>query len=286
MSLVKSTRILTFVMLLFVGVGCATMSEDQELKLGREAHGQFEAEFGGPIKDEEIQKYVNAVGMDMVRYANRPKMDWRFTVLNSDQINAFAVPGGYIYITQGLLSRMSNEAELAGTLGHEIGHIAHRHSVRQIQKAQQAQGAAIGAGILGAVFGVEGVGDLAGVVANLSLMSYGRDQEREADMSGLEFMSQAGYNPKGLVETMKVLQQAAAGQEPPEFLSTHPNPGNRIEYLTETIEEKYAQAAQSGKYGEETFEKIVKSRLGLWFKIDVTQPVAWCGTCRKESAER
>lgn len=276
--------IVGLVLLLGMVTGCASMTEEQELKLGREAHGKFEAEFGGKVDSAELQKYVGAVGMDMARHAGRPNLDWQFAVLKSDQINAFAVPGGYIYITQGLLSRMSNEAQLAGVLGHEAGHIEHRHSVKQIERAQGAQVAATGAGILGSIFGYQGIGDIANVVASISLMKYGRDQEKQADMSGLVYMTQAGYNPKGMVQTMEVLQQAMAGQEPPEFLSTHPNPGNRIEYLTETINAQYVEAAKSGRFGEENFRKFVKTQAPKTTQssIDAASPLAWCGTCGDE----
>lgn len=238
--------------------GCATMSQKEEIQLGEQVHGQFEEQFGGKVEDPELQQYVNRVGMEMAHYAGRPDLNWQFAVLKSDEINAFAVPGGYVYITQGLLNRLNNEAQLAGVLGHEAGHIAHRHSVKQIQRAQGAQVAAAGAGILGAIFGVEGVGDIASVVANLSLMKYGRDQEKQADLSGLKYMSEAGYNPKGMVQTMQILEEASSGNEPPEFLSTHPNPENRIEYLQETIDEKYPRAAENGQFDAEQFRKIVE----------------------------
>jgi predicted Zn-dependent protease len=268
-------------------LGCA-ISEREEIEMGRESHPQFEKEFGGLYPDEVVQQYVSHVGTEMARYAGRPNLEWRFRVVNSDQINAFAVPGGYIYITQGLLFQMGNEAQLAGVLGHESGHIAHRHSVKQIEKARGAQGLSIVAGVAGAIFGVGGVGDLTGIVAGLSLMKYGRDQEREADFSGLQYMTSAGYNPDGLVQLMSILQTASGGKGPPEFLSTHPNPGNRIEYLTETIQKKYQPAAQGGRLGEDEFRRNVLSRRpGPVARmasptINLDAPQLWCLTCAEQ----
>src|SRR4051794_12397276 len=114
--------VVVFPLLLFVATfvtGGCTISETKELQMGQQLHPKFEKESGGLYPDSQIQQYVNTVGMSVARYAGRPNLDWRFSVVNSNQINAFAVPGGYIYITQGLLFRMTNEAQLAGVLGHE-----------------------------------------------------------------------------------------------------------------------------------------------------------------------
>jgi predicted Zn-dependent protease len=271
----------TAALTLAMGSGCASISEEDELALGREAHGEFEKEFGGRLRDQPVQRYVSAVGMDMVPYAKRPEMDWQFHVLESEQINAFAVPGGYIYITRGLLYSLRNEAQLAGVLGHEVAHVAKRHSAQQIQKAQQAQGVAVAAEIGGQIAGVEGVGNVAGLVANLSLMKYGRDQEHEADMYGLRYMTNVGYDPKGMIQTMKILKEASGGKGPPEMLSTHPDPGNRVEYLTEEIEKNYRRASRNGKLGKDTFEQHVLSR---GEKVSYIPPgmAAWCLTCAHE----
>ncbi len=284
-AVIKSAALGAFVL---VGVvGCSTMSPEQELELGRQLHPEFEKQSGGVYPDQAIQDYVARVGRTMAQYAGRPDMDWQFRVVSDDQINAFAVPGGYIYITQGLLFRLNNEAQLAGILGHEAGHIAGRHSAKQIQTQQQAAVGAGLAGLLGGLAGYQGVGDIAGTVAQLGVMSYGRDQEREADMLGLKYMSLAGYNPKGLVQAMEILRDASAGNEPPEFLSTHPNPGNRIEYLTDTINDEYRQAARTGRLDEQEFRNIVLSRRPTALRIDragdIPPAIVWCLTCRAEA---
>jgi predicted Zn-dependent protease len=131
-------------LVLFIGGGC-TLSEKEELDVGRKTHAQIEKQFGGKVEDPAMQQYVNSVGMEMARRADRPNMDWQFAVLKSDQINAFAVPGGYVYITRGLLAKMQNEAQLAGVLGHEAAHIAKRHSAKLVGNQRVTQGLSIGA---------------------------------------------------------------------------------------------------------------------------------------------
>jgi predicted Zn-dependent protease len=241
----------------FAAGGCA-VSEKEELDIGRKSHAQFEKQSGGAYPDQQLQTYVNQVGMSVARYAGRPTLDWQFLVVNSDQINAFAVPGGYIYITQGLLFRLQNESQLAGVLAHESTHIAHRHSVKQIESARAGQGLTIVADVVGAVVGMP-IGSATSLVTNLSLMKYGRDQEKDADITGMQFMTQAGYNPQGMVQTMEILEKASGGKGSPEFLSTHPNPGNRVEYLTEEVK-KYPDAAAHGNVGVESFQQNVLSR--------------------------
>jgi predicted Zn-dependent protease len=269
-----------FLLLLLSGGGGCTISEKQELEMGRKLHAEFERESGGLYPDVQVQQYVDAVGQSLARRAGRPNMDWRFSVVNSDQINAFAVPGGYIYLTRGLLFRMTNEGQLAGVLGHEAGHIAGRHSAKQIGRTRTAQGLSAVAGVVGGLFGYGWAGDVTGAVASLSLMSYSRDQERDADMLGLRYMTQAGYNPLGLVQLMQILESAGGGGGV-EFLSTHPNPGNRLEYLTETIEERYLTAAQNGELGEDGFRRNVLARRPIaWAPIELDQSTSWCFACR------
>jgi predicted Zn-dependent protease len=247
-------------LLLFVNAAGCTVSEKEEISMGQQLHPQFEKESGGLYPDSQVQQYVNTVGMSVARYAGRPQLDWRFSVVNSDQINAFAVPGGYIYITQGLLFKMTNEAQLAGVLGHESGHIAKRHTVKQIGRQRTTQVGSTVVGVVGGLFGYGWVGDVTSLAGSLTLMSYSRGQEHEADIEGLQFMSEAGYNPIGMVQLMKILQSSGGGKGAPEFLSTHPNPGNRIEYLTEEIQKKYFDAARDGELGQENFQRNVLSR--------------------------
>jgi predicted Zn-dependent protease len=238
--------------------GCASagsISEEQEIQLGRESAPQFEKQFGGVYPDQGVQRYVDKVGHSIVTFAGRHELPWRFRVLNSDQVNAFALPGGFVYITQGLLFRLENEAELAAILGHETGHVERKHSLQQIARAQNAQLLPALAGI----FGGSTVGDIASVVSQLSLMKYSRNQEKEADLEGLKYIARAGYDPRGMVDAMRVLEKSG-GSAPPEFLSTHPDPGNRIEYLTDAIQKDYPDRAGEGIVGDRSFEQNVLAR--------------------------
>ena len=278
--------VIVLLLVAFATGGC-TISEKQEIEMGQKLHGEFERESGGMYPDSHVQQYVNSVGQTMARYAGRPNLDWQFAVVNSDQINAFAVPGGYVYLTQGLLFRMGNEAQLAGVLGHEAAHVARRHTAKQVGRTRTTAIGSTVVGVVGGLFGYGWVGDVTSAAAGLSNLSYGRDQEREADMEGLSYMTQAGYNPQGLVQLMQVLQSATGKGGAPEFLATHPNPGNRMEYLTETIAAKYAAAAQAGELGEANFRRHVLSRRAVSVTpIDAGESLTWCLTCRQEQVAR
>jgi beta-barrel assembly-enhancing protease len=166
----------------------------------------------------------------------RPDLPWQFGVLDSPNVNAFAVPGGTIFITRGLLERMRNEAELAGVLGHEIGHVIARHSSERLAKQQLTQG------LLGAL--VVGSGDfttaqIGQVVGSMINMSYGREDEIESDALGIRIMAEAGYDPRGMMRVMEVLAKASGGSRQPEFMSTHPAPENRSERIKEAIAKQY-----------------------------------------------
>jgi predicted Zn-dependent protease len=245
--------LLTFLFL----TGCA-ISEEKEIAMGRDAAPQFEREFGGLYPEPAVQNYVQEVGMELAANTRRPHLPWQFRVLNSQEVNAFALPGGFIYITRGLLDNLENEAQLASVLGHEVAHVAHRHSVQQIQRAQFAQGGALLAGIF--VGGV--AGDASNLVASLALMRYGRGQEREADLSGLNYLVREGYEPRAMIQTMEILEASSGGRGGGglDFLSTHPSPGNRQEYLAEQIDKRYDAVATGGVTNEDRFEQIVRRR--------------------------
>jgi beta-barrel assembly-enhancing protease len=267
------------------GSGCSVTPE-QELQLGRQNHGKFEQEAGGRYPDPGVQAYVSSVGMQMARLAGRPDMQWQFHVLNSDQINAFAVPGGYIYITRGLLFRLKSESELAGVLGHEAGHIAARHSARQIETSQTVGLLSAGVSILAEQAGYAVGKDVSEAAAGLYLMRYSREHETEADYLGLKYMVSAGYNPTGMIGVMQTLKAASGGAKSGplgEWTSTHPDPGNRIGYLTQEIRSKYAAAAQTGRTGDDEFRRNVLSRRQAALPPIRPGDVLWCLDCRRES---
>ena len=239
--------------------GCA-VSREQEIALGRQARPQFIQEFGGLLPDPGVQQYVDQVGQSLVDQTTRPGLPWEFGVLASDQVNAFALPGGFVYITQGMLRQLDSEAQLAAVLAHEIAHVQHRHSVQQLKRMQLIQGGLT----LASLFGGEGQAasaatSVAGLVAGLASMSYGRDQEKEADLTGLKYLAREGYEPGAFLELIDVLKQAGGGGAP-EFLSTHPSPGSREAYVRDRIQSRYANVVSGGRENRAEFQRRVFGR--------------------------
>ena len=211
------------------------MSEGQEIQMGREADPEIVASMG-LYPDEDLQAYVQELGEALASRSERPDLPWTFRVLDDPLINAFALPGGYIYVTRGIMAHFESEAELAGVLGHEIGHVTARHSVNQISKAQLAQ---IGMGV-GMILAPElqQYEWLASASMQLLFLKFGRDDEHQADELGVRYMGRVGYDPAQLSGVMAMLGQVTreGGGGPPEWLSTHPNPENREEAILEMAE--------------------------------------------------
>ncbi len=217
--------------------GCATnpatgkkeisfVSRNKELEMGRQADPSIVSEYG-LYSDSALAKYVEAVGQRVARASHLPDLEWHFRLLDSPVVNAFALPGGYIYITRGILAYMNSEAQLAGVLGHEIGHVTARHSAQQMTQQQIAQ---IGL-IAGTVF-VEQFRPYSGVAAQslgLLFLKYSRDHETQADELGIGYAVRAGYDPREIPATYATLKRIGErqGQSIPNFLSTHPDPGGR-----------------------------------------------------------
>jgi predicted Zn-dependent protease len=213
------------------------MSQEQEIAMGKEADPQVVAEFG-LYKDQALQKFITEKGKAMATISHRPKLDYEFKIVDSPVVNAFALPGGYVYFTRGIMAHFNNEAEFAGVLGHEIGHITARHSVIQQRNAMLGQ--------LGIIAGVILVPELSDFVDPLStglqlaLMSFGRDAERQSDQLGVEYSSRIGYNASEMAEFFKTLERqeaASGGGKIPEFLSTHPSPSEREATVAKLAEE-------------------------------------------------
>ena len=205
----------------------ALLSEAQEIGIGRASHPEVLAEFGA-VDSEALQAYVSRIGQSMAFASHRPDLPWKFTVVDSPVVNAFAVPGGFIYFTRGILAFMNDEAELAGVLGHEIGHVTARHSVSQISKAQL-----FGLGLgLGSAFSAtfRDLSDLAQLGTGLLFLKYGRDAERQSDRLGIQYMFGQNYDPRRLSQFFEVFQamREQSGQAIPNWLSTHPAPPDRI----------------------------------------------------------
>jgi len=204
------------------------VSPAQEAAMGREGYSAAVAEYGR-YEDEALAAFVDSVGRRLARVSEQPDLAWRFTVLDDPVVNAFAMPGGYIYVTRGLLAHMQSEAQLAGVLGHEIGHVTARHSARQITK-QQIAGLGLGlATTLSPSF--RRYGAAAEQALGLLMLKYGRDDEHQADELGVRYSAAAGYDPREMPGTYRTLQRIAdrAGQSLPSYLSTHPDPGSRAQ---------------------------------------------------------
>ena len=216
-----------------------TISPDQEVALGLESAPAMAEQFGGLYPDTKAQALVDAVGQRLVdnSVARETPYKFNFHLLADPQtINAFALPGGQIFITYGLFSQLETEGQLAGVLGHEIGHVVGRHSADQMSKQGLTQG------ILGGIaVGSESMAttQMAAVVANMLNMKYGREDELESDELGVRFMFRSGYDPYDMIGVQEILKAAAGPNRIPEFQSTHPDPDNRIARIKEAID-KYS----------------------------------------------
>jgi predicted Zn-dependent protease len=229
-----------------------SLSVDQEIALGLQSAPEMARQFGGLARDPNGQGLVDLVGQKLV--AVIPKATevypFEFHVLADEKtVNAFALPGGQIFITKALLDRLETEGQLAGVLGHEIGHVIERHSAQHMAKAELTQG------LTGAVaVGVSDPGTASSRMATMAAayvgqmvnLKYGRDDELESDRHGLEFMAKAGYDPRSMVRVMEILREASGGASQPEWMSSHPDPGNRIEKINETIQALFPEGVPAG----------------------------------------
>lgn len=202
------------------------MSEAQEIAMGKEADPQIIQQFG-LYDNKGLQDFINVKGKEMAAISHRPGLDYQFRIVDSDVINAFAVPGGYVYFTRGIMAHFNNEAEFAGVLGHEIGHIAARHSVEQQRNAMLGQLGIIAGMVISPEFGQ--FAEQASQGLGLLLLKFGRDAERESDELGVEYSSKIGYDAHEMAGFFKTLERKSGdkGEAIPDFLSTHPNPGDR-----------------------------------------------------------
>ena len=216
------------------------ISRDQEIALGREAAPEFEKEFGDKVADAQLQAYVQTIGGRIAAVSDRP-MPYEFALLNSDVPNAFAMPGGKVYVTKGLMKLMTNERQLAAVIGHEVGHVAHKHSVNMLQRQM---GTAILVEIAAQASGSETVGQVAQVVGNLKGLQHSRQQEYQADSAGIKYMAKARYNPHGMVELLTHLQSLSTSQPGrlDEMFSTHPLTPERIKEAQELIRKNHPTA--------------------------------------------
>lgn len=243
------------------------VTESQEIAMGRAADPQIVAQYG-VYDDPDVAAYVDRIGQKMAKLSHRPDLEFHFRVLDSPVINAFALPGGYVYVTRGILAYMNNEAELAVVVGHEIGHVTARHGVEQ-QTRQTLFGAGLG---IGSILSPD-VAKLGGAIQEglgLLFLKYGRDDENQADELGVEYALRAGYDAGAGARFFEVLdrQTKEAGETLPGWMSTHPAPADRVVHTRQLAQERRPQYPQATLVDEAVFKKQVD---GIVFGEDPRQ---------------
>ncbi len=232
-------------------VGCATnpatgerelvlIPESQEIAMGLQAAPQFESQFGGAVSNPQVQAYVQGIGRKLAAVSDR-QVPWEFKLVNSTTPNAFALPGGKVFVTAGLFKSLSNERQLAAVIGHEIGHVCAKHNVKGMQRQMGAQALADLAAKAVSPDKAEAAKTAAGVVGGMAVLKYSRDDEYMADSLGIKYMEKAGYNPWGMVETLEYLLQlgGAEGGRFQEMFQTHPLTSERVKNAREQVSRTY-----------------------------------------------
>ncbi len=231
-------------------------SEQQDIEIGRKYAPEIETQMGGRVPSPALQNYVDSVGQKVAGVSHWPDLGYHFVALDHETMNAFALPGGYVFVTRGMLEKLDSEAQLAAILAHETAHIVARDTTA-------AMSTDIGISVaLSAVTSDEASGTVltvADVASQILGLSYSREDEKTADLAGLDYMVAAGYNPYGMVEAMQMLVDENE-LRPIDFFSTHPSPRNRMQYLNEKILISYFQPERL-KSGKEDYKKSVLEKL-------------------------
>ncbi|MFL5535767.1 MAG: M48 family metalloprotease [Gemmatimonadales bacterium] len=266
------------------------VSESQEIQMGQEYAKQI-VQTMGVYDNQQVKDYVSRLGLAIATTSERPNLPWAFYVMDDPTVNAFALPGGSIFVTRGILTHMNNEAELVGVLGHEIGHVTARHSVQQMTREQLAQ---IGLGV-GSIISSD-IARYAGLASQglgVLFLKYGRDAESQSDQLGFKYMVKEGYDPHSMAtmfETLERVSKLEGAGDVPEWESTHPNPGNRIQATLKRLDtlsvpkeqlkqgrEEYLPVLAGMTYGEDPRQGYVEGNTfyhpGLRFKLDL--PAGW-----------
>ena len=260
--------------LIVLSLACATnpvtgnrelnlVSEGQEIAMGREAHQQVIQQFGVYDEKPAMNRMVEEVGRRIAANSDRPNLPWTFTLLDSPMVNAMALPGGYIYITRGMMERMNSEDELAGVLGHEIAHVTARHAAQRISRAQLAQfGMLLGAVVAGPE-AMQQYGQLAELAVSLLFQRYSRAQETQADLVGTGYMHEANYNPVGAEQMLLTLQRLSRREDSPvdRYFQSHPDPAKRVRDVRGRIQE-IAQTS-GGNFGQPARNEYVRMLGGI-----------------------
>jgi predicted Zn-dependent protease len=228
------------------------ITPEQEIALGLQAAPEMAQQFGGLDSDEQAQALMDDVCSRIINDSEADDTEWPFEchlLADPDTINAFALPGGQLFITAALFDQLETEGQLAGVMAHEIGHVVARHSSQQIAKQQLTQGLT-GAAVL-ATYDPDSpnsrqTAQVALLIGQLVNMKFGREDELQSDQLGVQFMAEAGYDPRSMIRVMEILDAASEGGRPPEFFSTHPNPENRIARIQEAINEQFPNGVPEG----------------------------------------
>jgi len=222
------------------------MTAAEEVALGLQAAPQMARQYGGIHPDKQAGASIDQIGQQLVQASGAGNSPYKFNfhlLADEQTINAFALPGGQVFITAGLLKHLKSKAQVAGVLAHEIGHVIGRHSAEQLAKSQLTQGLAGAATI--ASYDPDRPGStvasaaVAAAIAKVVSLRFGREDELDADRQAVKYTGAAGYDPRAMIEVMKILEQQSGRSGGPEFLQTHPNPGNRIGVLEEEIQKDY-----------------------------------------------
>lgn len=278
------------------------LSREDEIAMGVSGKEEMMKEMGGEVKSAELRAYVTSIGgaLAATTEGSNPTLPWEFTLLDSDVINAFALPGGKVFMSRGLAEKMTNEAQLAAVLGHEVGHVTARHANDRYARIMGAQ---LGLGVAGAVLddGSGTVQSLGEQVVGVALMSYDRDQESQSDSLGMRYMTRLNYDPRGMVQVMEILKSATGeGGSQPEWLSTHPLPQTRIERIEREIQMNYAATQNNPQYQlkEREFKDRFLRRLSALPPAEhparrgvyafsghnpADDALMWCAVCRERS---
>jgi predicted Zn-dependent protease len=227
-------------------------SPDKDVELGRKYAPLIEKELGGRMPEEGLQSYINQIGQRIAGFCQRPDLSYHFVAVEEGGANALALPGGYIYITRDLLKEFKTEAQLAAVLSHEIGHVVARDTLVAMSEQIGMTAIMVAAQTSGSADVAQGTRFVTAVLG----LQYSREDEKEADLAGLSYMTQAGYDPNGMVEVMQALEKLQT-YRPIEFFSTHPNPESRKAYLQERIAMRYASLGGLKKGQDEYAQKVV-----------------------------
>ena len=228
-----------------------------DIKLGKEIAPHVEKELKGEIPDQALQDYINGVGHKIAKISHNPGFDFNYVAVNDKSINALALPGGCVFITKGLLAKLENESQLAGILAHETVHVVSRDTENMMSKE-----AGMGALFVLAASQARTQGEVAAADIAMRLVEskYSREDERTADLGGMDYMVRAGYNPNGMVETMQILQNEDQASSS-DFFSTHPSPENRVDYLRARIQSHYSDSIAGTRVGKEDYQQNVLDRI-------------------------